>query len=190
MIATAKPVIRKAFAALLLAALYMPLVAACDTDTSGGAPPTDASTTSTKPAAKHGPSFPECGGVTDETISRLTGISGVVATARNSVGCQWLVNGSISGPWFSFSWYRGSPIGRERKNEELSRSHVEDITIDGHAGFIAIARDVRLGDRLCDVGIQFNDDFFEWSVQFIRKPFPNPCDIVTELSRQTIAAVK
>ena len=30
---------------------------------------------------------------------------------------------------------------------------------------------------LCDVATEFNDDFFEWSVQFIKKPFPDPCDI-------------
>ena len=51
-----------------------------------------------------------------------------------------------------------------------------------------MANDPTLGDRLCDIGIQFQDDFFEWSIQFTRKPFPNPCDIATELSRRSIAA--
>jgi hypothetical protein len=80
--------------------------------------------------------------------------------------------------------------GAERKTEELSRTRVDDIDIDGHNGFIAVATEPRLGDRLCDVGIQYQDDFFEWSVQFTRKPFPNPCDIAIELSRQSIAAAK
>lgn len=185
------PVLLAALHRSLLATLLASLLAACDSGAPGpGSPPANSATTSTKPSAKHGPFFPECGGASDQTISRLTGVSGVIATARNSTGCQWLVNGSISGPWFSFSWYRGSPIGRERKNEEMSRSRVEDITIDGHSGFIAVAHDARLGDRLCDVAIQFNDDFFEWSVQFIKKPFPNPCDVATELSRQSIAVAK
>lgn len=139
--------------------------------------------------AKHGPFFPECGGIDTQTITQLTGVGGLVVTARNSQGCQWLVNGSINGPWFSFSWFRGSPIGRERKNEDLTRTTVNDITIDGHSGYIAVATD-RLGTRLCDVSIQFGDDFFEWSIQFARKPFPNPCDIATELSRRTIATAK
>lgn len=98
--------------------------------------------------------------------------------------------GGLKGPLISFAWFRGSPIGRERKTEELSRTRVDDITIGGHSGFIAVQDDPRLGERLCDVGIQYQDDFFEWSAGFNRKPFPNPCDIVTELSRQTVAAAK
>jgi len=94
----------------------------------------------------------------------VTGVSGLVTTARNSVGCQWLVGGSILGPHFSFTWYRGSPIGRERKTEELSRTSVEDITIDGHDGWIAIGEDPTVGANLCEIGIQFQDDFIEWSV--------------------------
>jgi hypothetical protein len=140
--------------------------------------------------ALHGPLFPECGGVSDQTVARLTGIPRLPAAARNSVGCQWLGRGGVKGPLISFAWFRGSPIGRERKTEELSRSRVDDITIDGHSGFIARQIDARLGERLCDVGIQYQDDFFEWSARFNRKPFPNPCDIVTELSRQSIAAAR
>lgn len=175
---------------LLVPALVsaLPLLAACagGSREGGGHASSSAATT---PHATHGPFFPECGGVSDQTLAQLTGVAGLVVTARNAVGCQWLVNGSISGPWFSFSWFRGSPIGRERKNEDLSRTKVDDITIDGHGGYIAVATD-RLGTRLCDVSIQYQDDFFEWSIQFVRKPFPNPCDIATELARQTIARVK
>lgn len=172
-----------------LLAVVLLLVAACG----GGSPdPAGPSATSAPPTtrqAKHGPPMPECGGVSDQTVSQLTGIAGLVVTARNPVGCQWLVRGSIDGPWFSFSWFRGSPIGRERKNEDLTRSAVDDITIDGHSGYIAMATD-RNGTRLCDVSIQYDDDFFEWSIQFVKKPFPNPCDIAKELTRQTIAALK
>ncbi len=177
--------------ALALLATLQLLCAACTGGGQGpGSQPAQSPSSSAKPKAIHGPSFPECGGASDQTITRLTHVAGVVATARNSVGCQWLVNGSINGPWFSFSWYRGSPIGRERKNEELSRTRVEDIDIDGHNGFVAIAADPRLGERLCDVAIQFDDDFFEWSVQFTKKPFPDPCDVAVELSRQSIATGK
>src|ERR1700751_204828 len=101
--------------------------------------------------------FPQCGGVSDETVNNLTKVTGLVNTAKNSVGCQWLAGGGsllppfflswvcqclggggILGPNFSFSWYRGSPIARERKTEKLSRSSVEDININGHGGFLAI----------------------------------------------------
>ncbi|OBK13561.1 hypothetical protein A5636_09225 [Mycobacterium asiaticum] len=139
---------------------------------------------------KHGPFFPQCGGVTDETVTQLTKITGLVNTAKNSVGCQWLAGGGISGPHFSFSWYRGSPIGRERKTEELSRASVEDININGHGGFIAVGNEPSLGDSLCEVGIQFQDDFIEWSVSFSQKPFPPACDIAKELTRQSIANSK
>jgi hypothetical protein len=106
------------------------------------------------------------------------------------VGCQWLAGGGILGPHFSFSWYRGSPIGRERKTEELSRSSVEDININGHSGFVAIGNDPALGDSLCEVGIQFADDFIEWSVNFSQKPFPDACNIAKELARESIANSK
>jgi hypothetical protein len=138
----------------------------------------------------HGPMFPVCGGVGDQAVSDLTKMSGLINTARNSVGCQWLAGGGILGPHFSFSWYRGSPIGRERKTEELSRASVEDINIDGHGGFIAVGNEPNLGDSLCEVGIQFQDDFIEWSVSFSQKPFPPPCDIAKELARQSIANSK
>lgn len=173
----------------LVLAATAALVTGCSGGPPGPPPPAPPATSSSaKPNAKHGPFFPPCGGVSDQTLSQLTGVSGLVVTARNSTGCQWLVGGGISGPWFSFSWFRGSPIGRERKSEELTRTSVDDITIAGHSGFIAKSIDPRLGERLCDIGIQFQDDFFEWSVRFTRKPFPSPCDVAIELSRQSIAA--
>lgn len=169
--------------------MIIPALAACAGGSHDPVGQPSSSPAHTTRQVTHGPAFPECGGVSDQTVAQLTNVSGLVVTARNPMGCQWLVRGSIDGPWFSFSWFRGSPIGRERKNEDLTRSTVSDITIDGHSGYIAAATD-RLGTRLCDVAIQFGDDFFEWSIQFTRKPFPNPCDIATELSRRTIAAVK
>ena len=141
-------------------------------------------------AANHGPIFPECGGVSDQTVSQLTQVTGLVGTAKNSVGCQWLVNGGIVGPQFSFTWFRGSPIGRERKTEELSRTSVNDVLIDGHSGFIAVGTDLQLGDNLCEVGIQFGDDFIEWSVNFNAKPFPDPCDVAKQLTAQSIKNAK
>lgn len=136
--------------------------------------------------AKHGPFFPQCGGISDETVGQLTQVPGLVNTAKNSAGCQWLQNGGIVGPHFSFTWFRGSPIGRERKTEELSRASVEDINIEGYNGFIAVGNDLTLGDSLCEIGIQFDDDFIEWSVSYAQKPFPNPCDVAKELTRQSI----
>ncbi len=134
----------------------------------------------------HGPMFPECGGISDEVMAEQTRVSGLVRTAVTSAGCQWLAGGGILGPHFSFSWFRGSPIGRERKTEELSRDSVEDITIEGHSGFIAVGSSPILGDHLCEIGIQFNDDFIEWSVSFADVSYPPACDVATELTRQSI----
>ena len=134
----------------------------------------------------HGPFFPECGGISDEALAEQTRVGGLVKTAGNSVGCQWLVGGGILGPHFSFTWFRGSPIGRERKTEELSRTSVEDIEIEGQPGFIAVGTDPILGDNLCEIGIQFDDDFIEWSVSYAEPNHPPACDVAKELTRQSI----
>lgn len=139
---------------------------------------------------KHGPEFPECGGVSDQVMTEQTRVAGLVKTAVNSVGCQWLAGGGILGPHFSFSWFRGSPIGRERKTQELSRDSVEDITIEGHSGFVAVGSSPFLGEHLCEIGIQFNDDFIEWSVSFAAESYPPACDVAQELTRQSIANAK
>src|ERR1700745_1557874 len=130
------------------------LATSCDRP-SGGSNDASPSQPSPQQNASHGPFFPECGGISDQTVGQLTEVHGLVNAARNSAGCEWLQNGGIMGPHFSFTWYRGSPIGRERKTEELSRTSVEDLNINGHSGFVAVATDPTLGDNLCEVGIQF-----------------------------------
>jgi hypothetical protein len=182
--------VRRDVAALALAAATLiPMVAACSHSGSNQSQSSESSTPASG-QGHHGPFFPQCGGISDETVTKLTQVTGLVNTAKNSVGCQWLAGGGILGPHFSFSWYRGSPIGRERKTEELSRSSVEDININGHGGFVAVGNDPALGDSLCEVGIQFSDDFIEWSVNFSQKPFPDACNVAKELARQSIANSK
>ena len=175
------------------AAAMIPVLAACS-----DSEPTSPDLPSSPPIAQgvtHGPFFPQCGGVSDETMAEQTRVPGLVNTARNSVGCQWLAGGGILGPHFSFTWYRGSPIGRERKTEELSRVSVEDINIEGHDGFIAVGELPGVGNEapianLCEIGIQYDDDFIEWSISFSEEPFPDPCDVAKELTRQSIVSAK
>ncbi|OLP00685.1 hypothetical protein BVU76_19655 [Mycolicibacterium porcinum] len=188
----AMPRSRSARAFAVLAAAMVPVFAACS---SGDPAPPQVPQTETPSAggeSKHGPHFPHCGGVTDQTVTELTQVQGLVNTATNSSGCQWLQGGSILGPHFSFTWFRGSPIGRERKTEELSRTSVEDINIEGHGGFIAVGENpLKAGDvNLCEIGIQFDDDFIEWSVSFDQKPYPDPCEVAKELTRQSIVNSK
>ena len=152
----------------------------------GGCSGTEAHSPPPATAGHRGPFFPQCGGVSDQTVADLTQVSGLVNTAQNSVGCQWLLHGNIHGPYFSFSWYRSSPIGRERKTVEVNHPSVEDITIGGHDGFVATGSESALGDNLCEIALQFSDDFIEWTVYFDRKPFPNPCDVAKELTRRSL----
>ncbi|MBN3509765.1 DUF3558 domain-containing protein [Mycolicibacterium septicum DSM 44393] len=180
----------RAFA--VLAAAVVPVFAGCSSGEPASPQVPQTETPSADASGKHGPHFPHCGGVTDQTVTELTQVQGLVNTATNSSGCQWLQGGSILGPHFSFTWFRGSPIGRERKTEELSRTSVEDINIEGHGGFIAIGENpLKAGDvNLCEIGIQFDDDFIEWSVSFDQKPYPDPCEVAKELTRQSIVNSK
>ena len=182
----------RAIAAVALASAAVLSLSACSNSSNSDQPQAsgqqDAPTSNG--GGKHGPMFPECGGVSDQTVAEQTRVTGLVKTAVNSVGCQWLAGGGILGPHFSFSWYRGSPIGRERKTEELSRNSVDDITIEGHKGWVAVGSDPMLGENLCEIAIGFDDDFVEWSISFAQKGFPPPCDIAKELTRQSIVNAK
>jgi hypothetical protein len=185
---------RNVAALAVAAAAVIPFFAGCSDDNPNQPQPGPSSAAVPAGNAAHGPTFPECGGITDQTVGQLTQVTGLVNTAKNSVGCQWLAGGGIVGPHFSFTWFRGSPIGRERKTEELSRSSVDNINIDGHDGFIAVGTadpaNPASGDSLCEIGIQFQDDFIEWSVSFAQQPYPDPCDVAKELARQSIANAK
>jgi hypothetical protein len=181
---------RSAKALAVAAVAMIPLFAACSANSGSSSSPSVPQSPAPGQNATHGPFFPECGGVTDQTIAQQTRVTGLVNTARNSVGCQWLQGGGILGPHFSFTWYRGSPIGRERKTEELSRASVEDINIEGHSGFIALGTDPTIGNNLCEIGIGFQDDFIEWSISFSQQPYPDPCDVAKELTRQSIVNAK
>lgn len=173
--------------AVALAAVF-PVLAGCS-DGQSPAPEVPSSEAPDQDVA-HGPFFPECGGISDQEVIAQTRVPGLVNTAKTSVGCQWLAGGSILGPHFSFTWFRGSPIGRERKTMELSRTSVEDISIEGHDGFIGINEDPEFGVNLCEIGIQFNDDFIEWSISYGQPPFPDACEVAKELTRQSIVNSK
>lgn len=168
----------------------LPLLAACSSGSGDSGGPAVPQTDAPQGAAKHGPFFPQCGGVSDEEVAKQTQVQGLVNTAKTSVGCQWLAGGQIIGPHFSFSWFRGSPIGRERKTMELTRTSVEDINIEGYDGFIGYTDAPPLGLSLCEIGIQFDDDFIEWSISFDRQPFPDACGVAKELTRQSIVNSK
>lgn len=145
------------FVVVLLAAILV-LTGCSDGGSTNQSPTTN--TESAPGKAGEGPFFGECGGVTTEDVARVTGVAGLTNTVNNPSVCEWVTSQDQLGPQFSFNWYRGSPIGRERATIQLSRDSVEDITIDGHSGFMGSSTGI------CEIGIAFGADFFEWSISY------------------------
>ncbi len=128
-----------------------------------------------------GPFFGQCGSVTDDEVVAKVGIPGLTTVTRNSIGCVWESTG-IYGPSVSFSWYRGSPIDRERSGSELIGRPAEDIEIDGHEGFAAAT-----DNSLCEVGIGFGKDFMHWSITYgDQVPTADPCEVAKDLAALTV----
>ena len=155
------------------------VVAGCSkTNNSSTASPS--STPSTKVAAL-GPFFGECGSVTDDEVAEALDQPKLPIVTRNSVGCVW-ESGSLLSPHVSFSWYRGSPIGREAQGSGGIGRPPEKITIDGHDGFAG-----SLEGRLCEIGVQFGDDFIHWSVSYGGfAPNGDTCDAAKKLATLTV----
>lgn len=136
--------------------------------------------TSVDPGAS-GPFFGQCGSVNDEEVVRAFNVPAFTMITRNSVGCEWEVAG-FTGPSVSFSWYRGSPIDRERSGSELIGRPADDIEIDGHPGFSAATE-----NYLCEVGVQFGKDFVHWSVTYgDQVPTADVCGVAEQLAELTV----
>lgn len=168
-----------------LMAVLVLVVTACSDGGSGD--PVSRKTPEPPGKAGAGPFFGACGGVTTEEVIKITTFSGLSNTVNNASVCEWGASSDRTGPVASFNWYRGSPIGRERATEQLSRESTKDLDINGHKGFIAYDAGI------CEIGMAFGADFFEWSVSsgVIQIGGEGPtteqlCDSVTELSRMSI----
>ena len=92
-------------------------------------------------------------------------------TVNNTSSCEWSSNNLRTGSVVSFNWYRGSPIDRERATEQLSRAVTENVEIKGPQGFIA------WDETICEIGIAFGADFFEWSVRADHVADADPTDL-------------
>lgn len=160
-------------------------LAACGSDGSGD----QASSPDTVDAAQvtePGPFFGQCGSVTDEEVTTAFGLPPFTSVTRNSVGCEWELGGSGS-PSVSFSWYRGSPIGRERAGSNLIGRPATDIDVQGNPGFLASSQNAAGQDYLCEIGVQFGDDFIHWSVMYAYfPPAADPCQVGRELAELTV----
>ncbi|MFT3900936.1 MAG: DUF3558 family protein [Gordonia sp. (in: high G+C Gram-positive bacteria)] len=144
---------------LALVAALMLVVAACGGKDDGGVKTDKNGVPQAPGAAGEGPYFGECGGVSTEEVMQITGFPALKNTVNNTSSCEWTANNFRTGAVASFNWYRGSPIDRERATEQLSRAVTQDIDIKGNKGFIA------WDQTICEIGIGFGADFFEWSVR-------------------------
>ena len=199
----------KCAVALVMVALVLTGCSGGDkSDQPNGTAPNATAPAQTKSKGVDGPMFTECGVISEKypqmkfasigptiryphSTREKVKIVGLVGTAKNSVGCVWLRGGSIVGPHFSFNWYRGSPIGRERATEERTRPSVEDIEIAGYKGFIATNGYPGTVTTLCEIGMDFGNDFIEWSINF--EPgtgAPDSCDVAKQLTETSIKAAK
>ncbi len=168
---------------IALVAVVALAIAGCSSD-DDTPDPAKASTPTAPGRAGEGPFFGACGGVTTEEVISITRLGGLTNTINNTSVCEWDSSGTRTGPVASFNWYRGSPIGRERATEQLSRASTTDIEINGHRGFIA-----HDAEGICEVGIEFGADFFEWSVSAGTnggQTVEQVCQATRELSRLSI----
>jgi hypothetical protein len=156
-------------------------VAGC---TGGGAKTPSGGDGQAGPPKPNGPMFAECAGVTPQEVAQKLGATNARVQFRNSVTCQWTVGNSVQA---SFTWYRGSPIGREESWEGKTRDDVQRITIRGHPGFLIYQRD----QNLCELGADFGNDFIEWSVELSRSGSgQHDCEGTRELAELSIDRAK
>ncbi|WP_408014513.1 DUF3558 domain-containing protein [Rhodococcus spongiicola] len=123
--------------------------------------------------------------VTDDEVAGAFAIRGFATVVRNLVGCQWQMSAQDGqgAPHVSFSWYRGSPIGRERADSELIGRPANDIEVGGHPGFVASG-----SGRPCELGVQFDDDFVHWSTWYAGEvPTADPCAAARQLAELTVS---
>jgi hypothetical protein len=136
-----------------------------------------------------GPYFGECGSVNDTELEQAVGLSTFTSVFRNSVGCVWEDGAAgMGGPVESFSWYRGSPIGREMAGSGLIGRPPDRIQVQGHSGFRG---QIHQGGDICEISVQYGDDFFEWSISYGNEVPPvSSCDAAMKLVNLTMSRTK
>jgi len=140
---------------LVCAVLVVVVAAGC-----GGSDGTPGTPTAKAPT-KGGPFFGVCGGVDVADVAAATGFTGLRRTVKTPSSCVWE---NEAGDTASIDWFRRSPIGRERAAVQLGKDRVDDIEVNGHAGFTGVS------PGICEVIVGFDADFFEWLVATDRRP--------------------
>ena len=123
-------------------------------------------------APNTGRCFPECGGISDQTIAeqtRVPGWSTPRATRSGVSGWRAVASSARTSRSPGTAAARSGASARPRScRAPASRTS----TSRAMAGSSRSARIPTLGDNLCEIAIQFDDDFIEWSISFAEKPFP------------------
>lgn len=136
-----------------------------------------------------GPLFDECGAVSDDEVAAAFGLGTFATVTRNSVGCEWET--FVGGPSVSFSWYRGSPIGRERAGSDLIGRPAADVEIGGRAGFMGSYQNEVGQTTLCEIGVGFGGDFIHWSVSYSNfTPPADACVVARSLATTSVERVQ
>ncbi|WP_435590479.1 DUF3558 domain-containing protein [Nocardia sp. bgisy118] len=130
-----------------------------------------------------GPFVGECGHVTDDEVRDRAGLGQISRVFKNAVGCNWQSAG-LNSPSVTFASYRGSPIDRERAWVTTRGRPPEQITVGGRSGFAALDP----SGLICDLAVQLDDDFFEWSTSYgnFSTISGNPCDRSRALAELTV----
>lgn len=169
---------------MAISAVVLGTIVGCGSDASDDQSDSRASSPVAGPSDP-GPMFAECGAVSDDEVASAFLVGGFATVTRNGVGCEWETAGR-TGLSVSFSWYRGSPIGRERAGSDLLGRPADDITIGGQPGFIASTQGV-----LCELGISYGGDFVHWSVNYgSLAPPTDPCTVARSLMELTVARAR
>jgi hypothetical protein len=129
-----------------------------------------------------GPFVGECGHVTDNEVRDLAGLTTIAQVFKNSVGCNWQSAG-LASPSVTFASYRGSPIDREKAWVSSVGRNPETIDVGGRKGFQALDP----SGSVCDLAVQLDDDFFEWSMSYgLFGSTGNPCDKTRKMAELTV----
>jgi hypothetical protein len=148
----------------------------------GNSDSTDAPLRPPPKVATLGPFVGECGHVTDNEVRDLAGLTSIAQVFKNSVGCNWQSAGLVS-PSVTFASYRGSPIDREKAWVSSVGRNPDTIDVGGRKGFQALDP----SGSVCDLAVQLDDDFFEWSMSYgLFGATGNPCDKTRKLAELTV----
>ncbi|WP_245819972.1 DUF3558 domain-containing protein [Rhodococcoides yunnanense] len=127
----------------------------------------------------------ECGSMTDEQLGSITAVPGLAAVSKNGIRCRW-ESAASGGAYAMFTWYRGSPIDRERTVAGRIGREITAIDVDGHPGFTA-----KGFDASCEAGIESGDGFLHWSLNYVYMTPPrDSCAVVEDLARATVENAK